>query len=107
MFGYNTPDQLRLNEQHGWDDENSATVIIEADSKEAALEWGREVAEAFVRALFDDQRMSWKAEGYADEIRPPSEAELSRIPVIRLGEYPDWTLLGADSGERDGTDTIE
>ncbi len=51
-FGYETPLQLRDNDALGWDDEESGALFIRADSASEALAWGAEVAERFVRELY-------------------------------------------------------
>jgi hypothetical protein len=98
FFGYCTPDQIRRNEQHGWDDEDSAALLIMADSEEQALEWGRAIAEAFVCRLFNDQNASWKAQNFADGVETDAAETYSKDALIRMttvnyGEYPDWRLL--------------
>lgn len=93
VFGYWTPEQRRQNEQHGWDDEDSAAVLIDAETGEQALEWGRSVAEEFIRRLYDDPAFSWKAGGFADSLDGSpslSPDALVGIPRVRSGEYPDW-----------------
>jgi hypothetical protein len=63
-FGFETPVPYRNNEAHGWDDEDSHAVFIECADPDAALKWGREIAEAFVQRLWAaDGRPgpSWKA----------------------------------------------
>lgn len=93
-FGYETPQQWVLNRQHGWDDEDSAAVIIHAESADAAYAWGREIAEASVRRLFERAAVadipSWKAANFADAV----EDAVGDIdaPVVTVGEMPptDW-----------------
>lgn len=73
---------------------------MEANSREEALSWGREVAESFTRVLFqaagwdDDQEIpSWKESGFACWIEDDPETALSSdilkaIPEVRVGEMP-------------------
>jgi hypothetical protein len=42
VFGYWTPEQRRQNELHGWDDEDSAALLVDAETEAQALEWGRD-----------------------------------------------------------------
>jgi hypothetical protein len=98
-FGYCTPSQWAANEAHGWEDESSSAFLVEADSPEAALAWGAEVAEAFVQALFAaDGRavgaLSWKEARFAhwledspEDAFPPEH--LRKLPVVRVGELPE------------------
>jgi len=95
IFGYNTPEQQSLNEEHGWDDEESAAVLINAASEAQAREWGRQVAEEFLHQLFRDDSVSWKAWCFADLIESDPEKvyspeQLARISAVSYGEYPDW-----------------
>ena len=96
VFGFETPQQRANNAKHGWDDEDSASVFILAESKEQALQWGREVAEGFVASLHKDERVSWKQENFAAWIEEDFEEryqpdQLDRIPVVPVGEYPKWS----------------
>lgn len=93
-FGFETPRQWVLNRQHGWDDEDSALIIIRAESADAAYAWGREVAEASVRRLFERAHArelpSWKELEYADSIEEaPADVD---APELVVGEMPplDW-----------------
>lgn len=93
-FGFETPEQWVANRQHGWDDEDSATIIIRAENADAALAWGREIAAASVRRLFDQAHAqdlpSWQEEQYADWIEEATPE--SRGVEVNVGEMPplDW-----------------
>jgi hypothetical protein len=98
VFGYETPGQARANTAHGWDDEDSRALFIEAPSSEEALSWGRQVSEAFVAHLYGDAPVSWLADGYAHwiELEPSKVYEadhLAAMPTVRPGEYPNWQAL--------------
>ena len=93
VFGYNTPDQSRRNDQFGWDDEDSAAVIIEAESEDSAREWGQQIAEEYVKRLFGDQNVSWRKQGFADRVEridSAAAAQVSGVPFVERGHYPDW-----------------
>jgi hypothetical protein len=68
-FGYETPDQYENNRLHGWDDEDSHTVWIEADSKDEAMAEGLRFARAFIEKQFADinqpMPFEWKDNMYA------------------------------------------
>jgi hypothetical protein len=51
-FGYETPDQYENNRLHGWDDEDSHAVWIEADTKEDAMAEGLRFARDFIEKQF-------------------------------------------------------
>lgn len=102
-FGYETPRQWKANEEHGWDDESSASLWIEADDEASAMNWGAEVSEAAVRRLFElsdwgGNIPSWKAARFSRWIDDPAEFssdDLAQLPVVRFGELPDdftWFL---------------
>lgn len=96
-FGYNFPAQYLANMKHGWDDEDSKAVFILAGSENEALNWGREVAEAFVARLYaqepETEPMSWKEGEYAHWIENDPQGEggfkpehLLNIPILKVGE---------------------
>lgn len=98
-FGYCTPAQWAANAKHGWDDESSSAFFVESASEDEALEWGREVAEAYVRHLFaqagSEDSPSWKDADFAhwiedapDEVFPV--ATLASLPRVRVGDLPDF-----------------
>src|SRR4051812_43636174 len=68
-FGYESPQQAAANAAHGWDDESSQYVLIDAPDEAAALRWGREIAERFVRELGVG---SWKVRNFAHWAEPLS-----------------------------------
>lgn len=97
-FGFETPAQLRLNDEHGWDYEDSAALIIDAAGEDEAQSWGRRVAEEFVNWLYrrDDgpEDFSWLSANYASGIEPlPPSAQVPDTPTVRVGEYPDFDRL--------------
>lgn len=102
-FGYCTPAQWLGNEAHGWDDESSSAFFVIADSPEAALAWGTEVAEAFAHHLFRAAAWagpipSWKEARFAHWIEESPERVFSfdvleHLPVVRAGELPDFNVL--------------
>ena len=87
-FGYETPLQNVNNAQHGWDDEDSRAVLIDAEDEQAAQAWGKEIAEYFVKLLYPDDRVSWKKLGYADWVETPGHLAKA-APHVRVGEFPD------------------
>ena len=102
-FGYCTPQQWQANEANDWDDESSAALFIVAPSADAALDWGTEVANAFVRKQFEIA--DWKGpiptwtEGrfahWIEELPAAhfSQEQLARLPVVRTGELPNFDNL--------------
>ena len=67
-FGFESPGQMRQNERYDSDDEDSNALLIDAEDEAAALVWGREIAERFVKLMFRDDRVSWKELKYADKL---------------------------------------
>jgi len=99
IFGYEFPAQRLANQKYGWDDEDSYSFFIVAENTDQAIEWGREVSEAFFNHIY--QRSDWKREipswkeiGYAhwieDDPETISQARRWRCPQITAGEMPDF-----------------
>jgi hypothetical protein len=102
-FGYEEPSERRSNVEAGTDFESSAAVYVIADNEEQALEWGHEISERFVCLLYRDDRISWKNDGFAawiehdpDQLLGDSTDSLTKIPVVRRGEYPDFAIMLSD-----------
>ena len=102
MFGFESPTEHIWNERHGTDDEFSWAIWISAESSDAALAWGRQIAEEFVRQLFERAGVaprSWRADVFAHWISDDvsvlerAHAEAS-IPTVAAGQMPDfsWAL---------------
>jgi hypothetical protein len=96
VFGYQTPRQTEHSSPGASDDEESAAVFIDAPSRSDALAWGREVSDAFIRRLYNDEQISWKAFNYAHWIEdlPSSRftaADLAGVLTVSVGTYPDWS----------------
>jgi hypothetical protein len=91
QFGYETPLQLARNEEHGWDDESSQWLVIDAPDESAALSWGCEIAERFVRKL---SARSWRADRYAYWVEPldacPWAVGRPAVPVGHMPDFTDW-----------------
>ena len=90
IFGYETPRQRCNNTAHGWDDENSHGVLIEAPDAGAALRWGDRIAQRYVAQLHASPEVDRKVAGYASFIDDDrSRAAAHDWPRVRAGEYPD------------------
>ena len=85
-FGYESPVELASNEQLGTNLGSSQWVVIDASDVEAALAWGREVAERFVQRSCGRPRM---AGGFAHWVEPLSARPLAagQWPVA-VGQFP-------------------
>jgi hypothetical protein len=99
VFGFETPRQRRLNAAHGYDDEDSAAIWIEAAGEDEALEWGRAIANEFVRLLYRsegvERNSDWSSDAFAHWLEPePSprfeRTALASLPRVRCGTYPDF-----------------
>lgn len=98
-FGYCTPEQWTANETHGWDDESSGAFFVRADSPDRALLWGRTVADAFVRRLFEaagkEEISSWCDAQFASWIEPDPDSAFPReflitLARVNVGEMPSF-----------------
>ncbi len=96
IFFYETPDQRVDNLVNGFDEEECMGVFIEAETENAALEWGRQVARGYVAALYEAEGSSpgyaWNEADYANWIETnlaerTSPEKLSRLPTLRLGQF--------------------
>lgn len=102
MFGFESPAEHVSNERDGTDFESSWAVWISADDGDAALAWGREIAERFVGLLYERAGMparSWINDGFAHWVSDDArELESARsqasIPSVPIGQMPDfsWAL---------------
>ena len=93
VFGFNTPEQIQANEEHGWDDEDSEAIFISAESEPAALAWGQQVAKKYVANLYGDRVPTWEPDNYANGIESNPEVifspdSLRHIQIIQVGEHP-------------------
>ncbi|HET6371798.1 MAG TPA: hypothetical protein VFG76_00685 [Candidatus Polarisedimenticolia bacterium] len=93
-FGFETPSQRRRNAAHGWDEEDSAAVLIEAATADEARAWGRRIAEAFLKWLYADSAVSWADGRYADWVDEPAETERS-LQTVSVGTLPDLSVISA------------
>jgi hypothetical protein len=99
QFGYETPETRKRNQKFGDDGEESGAVFIIAKDEAAALAWGQEISEWFVRKLFADPKVSWKRDRFAFWIEhKPDTIEAARrmkpqAPTVRQGEYPRFEQM--------------
>ncbi len=103
FFGYETPRQLKNNDAHGWDDDDSLTIVIEARSEQQAFEWGRRLADSFCSQLHGD-RFSWTQSGYAHCIRYDfTREQLANLEIkrVQVGEFPDFSQTLARIHDQD------
>lgn len=91
-FGYSTPKQFINNEKYGWEDEDSEAVYILAENAEQALQCGYDIADAFLRMLFADPSVSWRAMQFAGVV---TEAQHSSddLPIVEMGQHPDFNRM--------------
>jgi hypothetical protein len=100
-FGFCTPAQWEANEAHRWDDESSSAFFVLAENAEAAISWGREVAERYGNYLFEQAGVtkitSWKDSQFAHWIEEKPAPEftseyLEKLPQVTMGQVPDFRL---------------
>src|SRR5262245_51172950 len=102
VFGFETPGEHARNNANGWDDESSWAVWISAASPDAALAWGRQIAEEFMRQLSLQSGVaprSWITDDFAHSISADDSEMLKArtddtIPTVADGQMPDlsWAL---------------
>jgi hypothetical protein len=91
-FGFESPMQLINNASFGWDDEDSQAVVIDADDENAALTWGRAIAERFFQLLQGRDTPTWASFMYADEVSPHLDEwhDRQRVHVGIFPEFEPW-----------------
>ncbi len=104
IFGYETPDEFAVNDIQQTDFESAGFFRILADSEEEALRWGDQMAEWYVRNLFDTKRpTSWKELGYSSWIEhSPDEGLRQAARVLRpvlAGHFPDFEHVRSMLGD--------
>ncbi|MBI4262486.1 hypothetical protein HY624_03100 [Candidatus Uhrbacteria bacterium] len=91
LFSYETPLQRWNNYVHSYDDEDCYAFFVHAETKEAAMFWGQEVADAYLKILYDNQDVTLEDLGYSGFIcEDPDDIQHYRgsAPSVRLKEYP-------------------
>ncbi len=89
IFGFESPRQFHNNNQHGWDDEDSKALLIDADDEATALAWGQEISERFIQLLYRDESLSWRQASYANWTEAPADPWPDEQRV-KAGEFPDF-----------------
>ena len=93
IFGYESPDDVAANAVGG-DAEKIGFFKIIAESEDAALAWGKTLAEAYIKRLFAPLEKSWAAGDYAAWIEAGADPELGEAlveaPLIAVGEDADF-----------------
>lgn len=88
-FGYETPDQFENNRLHGWDDEDSQAVWVEAGSKDEAMAAGYRYAQSFIqRSYLEAGRkipFEWKVNTYSCWIEDDPEKKWPDSSLESLG----------------------
>jgi hypothetical protein len=103
VFGFEDPIEFETNKKSGSDFESSRALWIIADDPSKAENWGRSIADRFVRTLFEAENSegySWSDAEFAHWIEPQPTGEwtaeqLEALPVVRAGEFPDFDALDA------------
>lgn len=98
FFGYSTPTDMQTNLEYDTDFESCIGVWIASESEQEALDWGRAIAECFVNWLCEKEgkpSYSWIKSNFAHKIVKNLEDYpfSSYLPIVRVGEMPDFTLL--------------
>ena len=98
FFGYESPNDKRVNDYWNSDHESSIVIRISAENEIRAIEWGDEIAEKFIKFLYQDESVSWKSDEFASGILSELEDYLkenwNKIPQVKYGEYPNLETFG-------------
>lgn len=89
-FGYQDQEEFEFN-----DGEGSTGVFIQAENEKQALQWGREISEAFMKYIHRNDTLSWKAIGYAHWVEKNYyESDWSHcldfFQVVKVGVFPQF-----------------
>lgn len=102
VFGYASLEDMTAN-RHGHDQESCAAVRIVASSESGALDWGREIAEWYLKRLTADENYSWKRHGFASWIeRNPDQGLIDtadEIGEVSAGDYPEYDVMRGTLGD--------
>lgn len=101
-FGFESPAEARANARDGTDYESSTGVWIESSSDEEASAWGQVIAERLVQSIFEQAKetaYSWADAKFANwiEREPDALRRADYLPMVKVGEMPDLTVLAADA----------
>jgi ribose 1,5-bisphosphokinase PhnN len=96
-FGYEDPIAREVNQRLNTDYESAIVIRISAENETKAKEWGDEIAEKFIKFLYNDQSFSWKDHGFGSGIESEIDDYLKehwdKIPKVKYGEYPNIETL--------------
>lgn len=102
MFGFETPDERESNDKHGTDFETCRWFRIFAQSEDEALGWGHKLAAWFLGEVYGPEFGDWTPDQFAAWIEaspwPEVAAEISALPVVAVGEYPNLVVVRATFG---------
>jgi hypothetical protein len=78
---------------HIEDYESSTGLFVEADSAEAAVEWGERIAQALLRHANGDAALDWKSLGYSCWVEESLQSSgwrhcLGFFQHVRVGQWP-------------------
>lgn len=101
-FGYESPEDFRINSGNGTDFESSTGVWIISSSEQDAMKWGQTIAERFLIWLFEREGQSpysWINGNYACwiETDPGRFTSVEKLAIVSIGEMPDFTRLCHDA----------
>ncbi len=104
VFGYEPPNERRMNDATSWDSESSGYFRIEATSVEEALRWGNELANAYVAHLYGDvEKGRWSRGQYAswleDDTSDLTHQAAVLTPLLSVGDYPELEKVRRVFGE--------
>lgn len=96
-FGYEDPEDVRVNAAYGDDAESSTSIWIEAETDDQAIDWGRTIAERFVVWLFEragERPYSWIENRYGHAIEPGETSYVAeRDQCVSVGQMPDFERM--------------
>lgn len=119
VFGYETPSMAEANQRLHTDMADGMAFFILAETKDAALAWGRRLANTYVQTIYKDPTVTLEGLGYAPgwimdggpkafwstadiakNWTKADDAAIAEIPVVRVHEMPDIAALVAQRYEK-------
>lgn len=98
-FGFETPDEERVNNETGSDYESSCSLYIVAENEKQAISWGKEVSENLLHFLYakKNREYSWEKHNFSFGIEKEPEKNhpplyLKALKVIHFGKYEDFDV---------------
>jgi len=97
QFGYHRPEDWNLvRTDPQFDCETAGVIAVDAESEVAAHEWGVIIARWYTASVHPARsEYRWSEQDYAvwTSLSPPEGDDVSRLPRVRVEEYPELRAM--------------